>query len=187
MRDFQSRLAAKHEIIKRKVIDNQVELAGNPTDCIRIRYIKNDEGDIESRQIIKADVVSIIWPTLKEIPIRKLRKNKSDGTVNETFGTYEISSLVDVAEDDANEKMFKLYFPHGADISSGDVIVRVFIDPDVAQPIVLAVKVTNVLGTFGQLMLLWESANCALDAEDMPEKMANVIGAMAERRLHLQF
>lgn len=177
----------KHNIIQRKIIDNQVELAGNPTDCIRIRYTKNDEGDIESRVITNADVIQIIWPTLKEVPIRKLSRKKPNGHVDESVGTYEISSLVDIAEEGENEKLFKLYFPHNADIRAGDVIVRVFIDPDVEFPIVLAVKVSNILGTFGQMMLLWETANCVLDVEDMPQKMADVIGAMAERRLHLQY
>ena len=186
-RDFQSRLAAKHEIIKRKVIDNQVELAGTPTDCIRIRYNKNDEGDILSRVVTKADVISVIWPPMKDVPIRKLRKKTSDGLETDTVGSYEITSLVDVTEEGVNENLFKIYFPHGADICAGDLIVRVFLDPDVNHPIILAVKVSNILGTFGQLMLLWETANCVLDVEDIPEKLATVIGNMAERRMHLKF
>lgn len=188
-RDFQSRLAQKHGIIQRKVLDNQVSLAGNPTDCIRIRYVKNDEGDIESRIVSKADIVQIIWPPLKEIPIRKLRKNLPDGKIDETLGKYQITSLTGIAseEDTNNSEKFKLYFEHGADITVGDLIVRVFLDPDVKEPIILAVKVDELLGTFGQTMLLWESAICNLDVEDVPDKLANVIGQMAERRLHINF
>lgn len=188
-RDFQSRLAMKHGIIQRKILDNQVSLAGNPTDCIRIRYVKNDEGDIESRIVSKADIVQIIWPSLREIPIRKIHKNLPDGKIDETLGSYEITSLSGIAseEDTNNSEKFKLYFEHGADINRGDLIVRVFLDPDVKRPIILAVKVDELLGTFGQTMLLWESAICNLEMEDIPPKLANVIGQMAERRLHIKF
>ena len=40
VRDFQSRLAMKHGIIQRKIIDNQIGLAANPTDCIRVKLEK---------------------------------------------------------------------------------------------------------------------------------------------------
>ena len=75
MRDFQSRLDAKHSIIKRKLLINQTELAGNPTDIIRLRIVRNDEGDIESRIVSKADVINVIFPSLTEVPIRKDRKS----------------------------------------------------------------------------------------------------------------
>lgn len=188
-RDFQSRLAMKHGIIQRKILDNQVSLAGNPTDCIRIQYKLNSEGDIESRIVSKADIVQIIWPPMKDIPLRRIHKEDSDGKINETLGSYYITSLTGIAtEDDTNNsEKFKLYFEHGADINQGDLIVRVFIDPDVECPIVLAVKVSELLGTFGHTMLLWESAICTLDVENIPPKLANVIGSMAERRLHIKF
>lgn len=185
VRDFQSRLALKQEIMKRKILDNQIELAGNPTDCIRITCTRNDEGDITNRVISKATVDSIIWPPLKELPIRKIHKNKD--TTGQGKVSYQITSLVGMAEEGQNESMFKLYFPHNADLNVDDMIVRVFIDPDVEDPIILVVKIVEVLGTFGQMMLLSESANCALDTEDIPEKLANVIGEMAERRLHIKF
>ena len=92
-----------------------------------------------------------------------------------------------MAGEGKNEELFKLYFPHTADLNVGDLIVRVFLDPDVKEPIVIAVKITELLGTFGQMMLLSESAICSLETEDLPEKIVNVIGEMAERRLKLQF
>lgn len=177
-RDFQSRLAMKHEIIKRKVLDNGTELAANPTDCIRIQYKKDKDGDIQSRIVSKATVESIIWPPLKDIPIRKIF---CDGS-----GKYKITSLVDIANDEQN-KNFDLFFPHGADLNVGDLIVRVFIDPDVKEPIVIVVKITELLGEFGQMMLISEKCHCVLETDTLPEKLVNVIGEMAERRLHIKF
>lgn len=187
VRDFQSRLSMKHDIIKRKVLDNQISLAGNPTDCIRIHVEKNDEGDKLSTIVKQADVISVVWPSLKDVPIRKIHKNNPDGYVNESIGNYTITSLVNIAGEGQNEQMFKLFFPHGADLNVDDLIVRVFIDPDVDYPIVIVVKVAEILGTFGQMMLISQSATCTLDAEDMPKELQNIIGEMAERRLHLQF
>lgn len=189
MRDFQSRLDIKHSIIKRKVLDNQVELAGNTTDIIRLTVKRNQEGDIESRIVSKADVINVIFPSLTEVPIRKIRKNKPDGKIDETVGSYTITSLVGIAsEDDTNNsEKFKIYFPHNVDLNKDDYIVRVFIDPDVKDPIIIALKVSEILGTFSHSMLLWESAICNLETEDIPPKLANVIGEMAERRLHLKF
>ena len=179
----------KHSIIKRKILDNQVELAGNPTDVIRIQFKKNDEGDIESRIVSKADVINVIFPPLKEIPIRKIHKKKSDGYISEDVGSYEITSLVGIAsEDDTNyQEKFKLYFPHNIDLNIGDYLIRVFLDPDVKDPIILVLKVSEVLGTFTHSMLLWETCICTLDVEDIPPKLSNVIGSMAERRLHINF
>lgn|SRR5574344_431311 len=179
MRTFQSRLAAKQEPIKRKLIDNNLSFAGNPTDCICIRETKNDEGDIEDRVIVKADVVSIIWPAIKDVPIRKINDTGN--------GSYTISSLVNTAGQDTNTSLFKLYFEHNADISVGDLIVRVFIDPDTEQPTVIAVKVSELLGTYGQLMILYESCNCTLDTEAIPDKLAKIIGEMAKRRLNIKY
>ena len=187
MRDFQSRLDMKHSIIKRKVLINQTELAGNVTDIIRVSVLKNDEGDIISRRVKTADVISVIFPQLKEIPIRKIHKTTPEGYEDETVGSYKITSLVDIAEEGENEKLFKIYFPHNTDLNVGDYICRVFLDPDVAEPIIIVLKVSEILGTFTHSMLLWESAICTLDVEDIPPKITNVIGAMAERRLHIKF
>ena len=57
MRNWQARLAMKQDRIKRKIIDLQIEHEGVPTDCIRIRLKKDDEGDIQTRTIEMADVI----------------------------------------------------------------------------------------------------------------------------------
>ena len=168
----------KQERQKRRLTDNLIELAGNPTDCIRIHYKYNDEGDIESRIIENATVESVIFPPLKDVPYRKLTKEKN---------SYKITSLVNIAaEGEASEK-FTLTFTHASGLSVGDLIVRVFLDPDVEKPIILVLMVKEVLGTFGHQMLLTTKCNATLDMETLPEETEQVIGQMAERRLHIRF
>lgn len=179
IRTFQSRLAAKQELIKRKVLDNGVGLAGNPTDCIRIHFKDNDEGDHESWFVEEATIESVIFPPLQDIPFRKI---SCDGG-----GKYQITSLVDSAEEGVPSERYKLIFPHKSDLKVGDFIVRVFIDPDVSEPIILVLKITEMLGTFGQLMLESQSAIANLETEDFPSEVSQAIGEMAERRLHIKF
>lgn len=179
IRTFQSRLAAKHGIIKRKILDNDVELAGNPTDCIRIHFKDNDEGDHDAWNVEEATIESIIFPPLKDVPYRKI---SCDGS-----GKYQITSLVGSAEDGVPAEQYKLTFTHKSDIKNNDFIVRVFVDPDVNEPIVLVLKVTELLGTFGQLMLESQSCICNLENEKFPAEVSQVIGEMAARRLHIKF
>ena len=76
-RDFQARLGVCHDNIKRKLLDNNIELLGVPTDCIRIKVKKNDEGDKISSKIEKADIVNIIFPPLVDVPYRYIKKSNS--------------------------------------------------------------------------------------------------------------
>lgn len=178
-RTFQSRLAAKHGLIKRKILDNDIELAGHPTDCIRIHFKDNDEGDHNAWEVEEATIDSIIFPPLQDIPYRKI---SCDGS-----GKYQITSLAGAAEEGVSSEKFKLTFTHKSDIKTGDFIVRVFVDPDVSEPIILALKVTELLGTFGHLMLESQSCLCNLEMERFPTEVSQVIGEMAERRLHIKF
>lgn len=179
LRTYQSRLAAVQELKKRKILDNNIERAGNPTDCIRIREITNKEGDVDARIVPFADVISVVWPPMQDVHFSKL---SCDGS-----GHYQITSLTSVFEEETNEKLFKIYFPHNVDVAEGDKIIRVFLDPDVKEPIILCIKVAKLMGTFGQLMLENMSANCTIDMQPMDDKTVQIIGEMARRRLHVGF
>ena len=149
VRDFQKRLSIKHGIITRKILDNNIELEGTPQDCIRIRYKKTKDGDTEAWELLMADIQSIYFPPLDEVPFRKLKDNGE--------GKYKITSLVDSYSDENVDK-YKLIFTHKSDLMNGDLIIRVFHDPDVSEPIILVFELTELLGTFGD-MLESQSAN----------------------------
>ena len=177
VRDFQKRLSIKHGIITRKILDNNIELEGTPQDCIRIRYKNTKAGDTEAWELLMADIQSIYFPPLDEVPFRKLKDNGE--------GKYKITSLVDSYSDENVDK-YKLIFTHKSDLMNGDLIIRVFHDPDVSEPIILVFELTELLGTFGD-MLESQSANSVLCSKDIPDEIAEVVSEMAKRRLKLGF
>ena len=177
VRDFQKRLSIKHGIITRKILDNNIELEGTPQDCIRIRYKKTKDGDTEAWELLMADIQSIYFPPLDEVPFRKLKDNGE--------GKYKITSLVDSCSDENVDK-YKLIFTHKSDLMNGDLIIRVFHDPDVSEPIILVFELTELLGTFGD-MLESQSANSVLCSKDIPDEIAEVVSEIKKRRLKLGF
>lgn len=178
-RTWQARLQQKHDIIKRKIIDNLIEHEGSPTDCIRIHLKKNDEGDITDRVIEKADIVSIVFPPLTDVPYRRVFKN-------DLTKKLELTSLPNTGEDEAKEA-FTIVAPHKDVLLNGDLIIRVMIDPDVELPIILALEVLEPLGTFGGEMLIQSKFKCCLYNETLSDELLQVIAEMAKRRLHLTF
>lgn len=177
MRSFQQRLAMKHDLMRRKLIDNTISLTGDATDCIRIKSIKNDEGDKTSRIIQDVDIISVIFPVLKDIPYRNLKK-ESNG--------YTITSLVSSAEKDFVTN-YIINTPHYNKIDVEDLIVRVLQDPEVNYPIVYALEVIENLGTFGGQMLIQHSFNTCLYNQELPQEIVDAIADVAVRRLHIGF
>lgn len=178
-RDFQTRLQTKHDKIKQKLLDNAIELMGQVTDCIRLRLNKNDEGDIISRTVIKMDVLGVVFPPLVDIPYRVL--DTKDG--GKTWG---ISPLVAATEDEST-KYYQLVMPHSKDVRVGDLIIRVFLDPEMAKPVVLALEVVESLGTFGINSVIQHKYNAVVHMENLPQAITDAIVDMAHRRMKLKF
>ena len=178
-RTWQARLQQKHDIIKRKMIDNLIEHEGAPTDCIRIHLKKNDEGDITDRVVEKADIVSVIFPPLQDVPYRRV-------CFNNTTRKLELTSLPAMGNNEANDA-FTITVPHKDVLLNGDLIIRVMIDPDVEMPIIIALEVLEPLGTFGGQMLIQSKFKCCLYNENLSDELLKVITEMAKRRLHLTF
>lgn len=178
-RDFQTRLQTKHDKIKQKLLDNAIELMGQVTDCIRLRLNKNDEGDIVSRTIIKMDVLGVVFPPLVDVPYRVL--DTKDG--GKTWG---ITPLVAATEDES-AKNYQLVMPHSKDVRVGDMIIRIFLDPEAAKPVVLALDVVESLGTFGINSIIQHKYNAVIHMEELPQAMVDAIVDMAHRRMKLKF
>lgn len=178
-RDFQTRLQTKHDKIKQKLLDNAIELMGQVTDCIRLRLNKNDEGDIISRTVIKMDVLGVVFPPLVDVPYRVL--DTKDG--GKTWG---ISPMVAATEDEST-KYYQLVMPHSKDVRVGDLIIRVFLDPEMAKPVVLALEVVESLGTFGINSVIQHKYNAVVHMENLPQAITDAIVDMAHRRMKLKF
>ena len=167
----------KTEPMKRKLMDNLVSLAGNATDCIRVSFQKNDEGDLVYSDVKEATIDSIIFPPLDEIPFRRIFNDNKTG--------YSISPVT-LADEDMN-KHFELVIPYSSNIDVDDLIIRIFLDPNNIAPTALVLQVSELKGTFGQNMLMQTRVNCTLFPEELRPEALKVISEMAKRRLHIQF
>jgi len=178
-RSWQARLQMKHDQIKRKLIDNNIAHEGNPTDCIRLRLKADDEGDYQDRIIENADIVHIIFPPMKDVPVRSVMKDHK-------LDRYTVTSLPKAADDEKHEE-YSIVAPQSAQLLPGDLLVRVMIDPKVSVPLIFCLEVVEALGTFGGSMLIMMKYNCSLYNEELDSETLEVIAEMAKRRLYLEF
>lgn len=179
MRTWQQRLAMKQDRIKRKIIDLQISHEGSPTDCIRIRLNKNDEGDILSRVIELADVIPVIFPPLNDVPYRRLGKTLD--------GPWQLDSLVDAAEEDAKQN-YEIIVPHSIYLRPDDLIIRVMLDDDTPDyPLIICLQVLESLGTFGGAMLIKSKYKTNLYNGTLSQDVLKIVSNMAERRLKLGY
>ena len=186
-----------HDHLRRKLTDNMISLTGSAADCIRVKYKRTRAGDIETRVVEGADVVSVIFPILKDAPYRRLAK---------TGGRVAIETLATAVE------LFPLQImvPHANSIYRDDLIFRIFRDvsdvdyaPDYllsnpstmdmldgsqnpnVRPIILILQVKEPLGTFGVESMVWTKFNCTYSDEDLPQEMLDTVVELANRRLAL--
>lgn len=178
MKTYQDRLAQKLDIKKRKLIDLAINHAGSATDAIRIRLTKNDEGDITSRIIEKADVIHVIFPPMIDIPYRRLSSKEG--------ASYEIISPI-AAADDESVKNYEIYTTHNSVLRPDDLIIRIMQDPEVDNPIIICLQVLEALGTFGGTMLIRHKYKTNLYNEKLPDEVINVIYEMVKRRIVLGY
>lgn len=180
MRTWQQRLAMKQDNIRRKLIDLQIEHMGAPTDAIRLRLTRNDEGDVKTTVIALADVIPVVFPPLEDIPYRRIGGNIENG--------FTINSLVNAAAEE-NKENYQIYVPHGVYLVPDDLIIRVMLDPidTPNHPSIFCLQVTEALGTFGGAMIIRSKYNTTLYNQDLSSDTLAIIAKMAERRLKLGY
>lgn len=180
MRTWQQRLAMKQDNIRRKLIDLQIEQIGAPTDCIRLRLTRNDEGDIKTAVIALADVIPVVFPPMEDVPYRRIGGNIEDG--------FTVNSLVNAAAEE-NKEQYQIVVPHNVYLVPDDLIIRVMLDPTDTpnHPLILCLQVTEALGTFGGAMIIKSKYNTTLYNHELSKDTLEIISKMAERRLHLGY
>ena len=180
-RTLQSRLALTQDRIRRKVIDNAVSLVSTPVDCIRLVPRSHPvEGDPVSWICEKADVVSVAFPPLENVPVRKIRKDKETNL-------YQMTSLVSSFEDGEQSKFFTCQSPIEHDVDVGDLLVRVMMDDNTETPTVFLLQVTELLGTFGGREIIQSKYNCTIPTVQIPQDVINTIIKMIKRRQRISF
>lgn len=177
---LQSRLARKQDLLRRKLIDNQLRLIGNISDCIRMTARQTYEGDNISWIVQSADVIQVVFPPLRDIPFRKIKRSKDQMS-------WELSSLIGAFEDDMQNTAYTVQIPYNFNINVGDLIFRIFLDDDQEFPIIVCIQVKELLGTFGGGQLIMQKMKCTIPTDNFPPKIVETIHQMAERRLKIRY
>lgn len=181
-RSWQDRLNQKLEPLRKRLIDEQISRNGSATDCIHVVEVKDDFGDAKSTKVKSAEVVSVIFPAMKDIPIRFI--NKEDDS------TYTITSLVSavgISNQPDEKQEFVVQSSVNNALNVNDLLIRVMLDEKASKPVVLVLQITEQLADFGYSSPILLKYKCSLYTKDLPKQLTDVVVNMAKRRLYLQF
>lgn len=174
---FQARLGNRLDPIKRKLLDNNMLLSSHPTDMLRISVVRDQKTqDIKMRSVESEEILPIILPTMKDIPMRRL-------DINET-GT-QILSLA--ATDIENAKPFDLYCPIGAQLARDDLLFRIIKDPHIERPYVMVLQIKEELATLSYSSLLYVKYHATIYDEKIPAKIINRVVEVTRKREALKW
>lgn len=186
---WQARLDKKTETARRMIRDSNLKNVSTPEDVLVIREKVNEEGDVKETVVHEFKVCNILFPVLKDIPVKKVSNEFEDG--------YTITSLVAANGDKDEQKTavngIDINVPLDADINRGDNIVRVFVGNEQDQAssaTVMVFKVTELKADMSNnaplamkaTIVLSSEAFDAMDAESRP-KFVKTVKLMAKRRL----
>lgn len=182
---FQARLGNKMDNLARKLTDNQIMLTAHPTDMLRVEAIRDDQSqDLISRRIAAAEVVPIIFPELKDIPLRHFISSSGDDII--------IPSLYTTPE----QQYFEIYAPVGTQLMMDDLLIRILNDPGIpgdseasknAPYYMMTLQVKEILGTFGYSSLRWMKYFVCFYDESLPKQVIEQLRAEANKRLELRY
>ncbi len=171
---WQARLGNKLDPIKRKVLDNQILLTSHPTDMLRIRTNRDERShDIISRTIISSEILPIILPIMKDVPLRRMQH--VDGKT--------ILSLSPLEDD----KAFEAYCPMQGQLERDDLLFRILKDPYSDSPYFMVLQVKDELGTLSYSSLLYVKYKLSFYDEPLPEAITNKLYEFAKKRGELSW
>jgi hypothetical protein len=173
-RTFQSRMGKYQDALRRKIIDNNISLSGQASDCIRIRIKRTRQGDIKSRVVEEADVISVIFPPIKDAPFRRMTLSK-DVTKLEMETLPAVMDLFPI--EIVSTQIDKIY--------KDDLIFRVLQEPDIPNPMVLALQVVEPKGTWGVRSMIYAKYDCTYYQEQLSQEILEIIAATTLRRTTL--
>lgn len=164
---YQARLGRRLDRVHQKVLDNNLRLSSNPTDMLRISIERDPRSrDIISRTISSAEVLPIILPAMKDIPIRHLSGYREGQDVI-------IPSLYTIQENE----YFEIYSPVEAKLCPDDLLIRIIYDdincPD--DPYVMILQVSEQLATIGFSSIRYYKYWCTFYNEALPQAIIDII------------
>jgi hypothetical protein len=142
MRTWQSRLSAKLNKLSQKLVDNSITNAGLVTDCIFIRTDLDKVGDPTRIQVSDIDVAELIFPAMVDIPMKRFLGNNG-----------QMIEAIDATEE--KTEPFECYSRIDTPIDQGSIFLKFFENPTGSSPLVLPLKVAEILGNFGARSIIF--------------------------------
>lgn len=187
---YQARLDKVVERQKIKLRDNMIKLTGTPEDVLIIHRKKTVTGDDVSAVIKENKIVNCIFPILKDVPIRKVTTEFGQGyTLTNIVSAYGDGSEKGLGKDQKDITTLDVTFPVSADINTGDILVRVFVQETVQQNTVMVFDVIDTMASFSNNVALTMTAKLALSTRpiDLNKPLYKLICRMAERRVAVNY
>ena len=181
---FQGRLDKKLESQKIKLHDNLISLAGRPEDVIILADRKDSNG-VSTSKIVKAHIVTnVIFPVLKEVPVRRVSQEFDSGyTIDNLVSAYGSGDEKGHGEDQKDLTTIILRAPLKSEIAVGNKLVKVMVQEGKVNT-VMVFDVLEVLADFSDNSPLSMSFRVALSSEpiDPSKSLYQMIMSLAERR-----
>jgi len=170
---WQARLGSKMDPIKRKVLDNQLLLSSHPTDMLRIRTTRDSRSqDIQTRTIVSNEILPILLPTMKDVPMRRLVKDDASESITVTFAMTDAD----------NAKPFEAYCPLAGQLQRDDLLFRIIEDPYADLPYLMVLQVKDELATLAYSSMLYVKYNLTFYDEALPQAVVNAVVAASTKR-----
>lgn len=183
---WQARLDKKLERQKIHLNDNRVKHTGIPEDVIVIRKKKTANGDTVSKVIEDQKLINMVFPVLKDLPVRRIRTEFEDG--------YSLVSLVSAHGEGSDKGYGKeqkdltivdVLVPYDSEIEVDDTVVRVFVSTETNTNTVMIFNVREIKADFSNNTPLNLKVSLAIETEpvDLTKPSYQLILALAKRRL----
>ena len=174
MSSWQSRLSATENRIAQTLVDNSIILSGFATDVIVIDETLNEIQDTTALNVDEIGIVNIVFPSFQDVPMRRFIQ---------ADGTY-ISA--NAGKDKEDKEPFVCYSPIGTNLGTvipqGSILLKFFENPTGAQPWVLPLKISDILGTFGARTIIWQKLNIVYYDTPVNAALYNYLLQLAQRR-----
>ena len=161
---FQGRLGRKVDNLARRISDNSIRLSSHPTDMLRIHVDRDERSqDLLARTIIGAEVVPVMLPVMKDVPLRQFSREGSRDVLIPSF--YPINDA----------EFYTVYAPLEVQLDEDDLLLRVVYKTYCDEPYVMALQVKEVLSTIGYSSVLYNKVNVTFYDEELPDKVIEII------------
>lgn len=183
---WQGRLDKTLERQKRKLNDNRIKHTGIPEDVLVIKRKNTINGDKISKVIVDQKLINIIFPVLKDIPVRKVSREFGKGyTLTALVNSHGEGSGKGQGQEQKDLTTIDVLAPIDSDLEVEDTIIRVFVNEQVKTSTVIVFTVREVLADMSNNAPLNLKAKLSIDTEpvDLNKPSYQMIVALAKRRL----